>query len=244
MEQYINITRQTTIEQPEDIVSGEEFKYDEHSHPRSVMTLRGSNGVPYPYLVNSIIRIMIDGDGLHPFTRLPLSQLTKDRAILFSRCIQEFPDYKLDPGKSVDLYNRWINSYNPDSSLSAREKTLLFLEAQCFLQPEDLTAMFQSFNGKGSLNNREAAEKFLIESGKKWVLRNSSLRDTKYNKAYALTKITPTGEYTHTAIVHRIGEGFFSGVYLYRGQTTDSKFQYTASYPTIIHLLITEVILP
>jgi hypothetical protein len=241
MQEYAKIARKATIEQPEDIITAEEFKYDENAHPRSVMTLRRSNGIPYPYLVQTIIRIIIDGDNRDPVTRCQLSQLTRQRAILFSRCVHEFPDYRLDPTKTVDLYNRWINSYKPECTLSPTEKSRLQLEAQCFLQAEDLMDIFQSFSGKGSLDNRDASEQFLIDSGKKWVLRHSSLKDTEYNKAYALTQIAESGYFTHVAIVHRVGEGFFSHVALNRGDSTADSFDYFGSYPTIIHLLMAEV---
>jgi hypothetical protein len=241
MEEYTGITRQLTIQHPEDDITAEEFKYDQNSHPRSVMTLRRSNGVPYPYLVNTVVKIITIGDGCDPYTRRPLSQLVRDRAILFSRCLKEFPNYKLTPEKISDLYNRWISC--------DREDRLLELEAQCFLQAEDLISIFQSFSGKGSLNNRQEAEKFLADSGKTWVLRHSSLKDTEYDKAYALTQRvegsgqagSDTGSYVHTGIVHRVGEGFLSGVRIYRGESVDSLRHYNASFPTIVHLLTTLV---
>jgi len=241
MEEYTKVTKQMTIEESEDIITGESFEYDENAHPRSIMMIRKSNGVPCPFFVESIIKILTIGNGNNPFTRRPLSQLTRERAMLFSRCIKEFPNYKILPGSSIDLFNRWIASYRPDCSLSPREKSLLLLEAQCFLQAEDLLDIFQSFNGSGSLDNRSEAENFLKNTGKTWILRHSSLQDSEYNKAYALTRLSLNGNYIHDAIVHRIGEGFFIGLTLKRGDNVNSNFSFSAEYPSIIHLLCAEV---
>jgi hypothetical protein len=110
------------------------------------------------------------------------------------------------------------------------------LEAQCFLQMEDLMGIFQTFDGKGALTNRDGAKTFLAETGRLWVLRHSSLQDTKFERAYALTYAVGN-KIENIAIVHKIGEGFFYDVDLPRQSSVGGYFDYTKSYPTIISLL-------
>jgi len=63
-----------------------------------------------------------------------------------------------------------------------------------------------------------------------------SIKDTAYNKGYALT-IKNGNNFEHNLIIHKIGQGFFYNAEIYRGDIANDIFIYQSSYPTIIHLL-------
>jgi hypothetical protein len=134
------------------------------------------------------------------------------------------------------LYNRWINTYKTGAVDVDRTR----LEAKCFLQMEDLVGIFKKFDGKGALTNRNEAESFLSMTGCSWVLRHSSIQDTEYNKAYALTYKNNKG-FIHIAIIHKIGEGFFYNADFLRKSISKELFNYSRSYPTIVCLLEAEI---
>jgi len=238
-QEYQNYIESTTKDQI-DSVSLEEFKFDDKAHPRSVMLIRRPNGIPYPFLVQSVIQIVDQGNGRDPETREPFSQLTITRAKLYAKCQTIFPKYQLGDMDSVDLYQRWLQTYD-DPMLSKEQKEKTRLEAQCFLQAEDLLDMFQIFRGKGSALNRDDAKTFLQSSPRKWLLRNCSLQDTQYNKAFVLTMLNHDEKLIHFPIIQKVGEGFYFGCLVRRGANCDSKFNYMSVYPTIIHLLQQEI---
>jgi hypothetical protein len=225
MEIYVDMTKKKATEEKEDPISAEEL---DTSHPRAVMMLRRSNHVPYPYNTESLYALLTKGDGTDPFTRIPFHDLTRQRIIMYKESLRLFPNYVLDV---KNLYERWVRNKD-DQKVS--------LEAKVFLQAEDLVGIFQTFSGKGSMQNREEAEKFLQDTGRTWVLRSSSLIDTEYNKGYTLTqKYMDT--YSHAPIVHLIGKGFYYRVDINRGETIQNTFTYVAEYPTIIDLLTARI---
>jgi hypothetical protein len=227
MQTYSSMTQDIAIEQQFDPIMYEEFKVDENAHPRAVMTLRRNNNVPYPYMIGTVISL-IDSGNRDPFTRRPFSALAKRRARLYARCMDVFPDYKMKDLDSADLFRRWQElNQNPQGSQEEQDK--LRLEAQCFLQPEDLLSIFKAYNGKGSTENRRLS---LVDINQEhpWLLRNSSVVDTEYDKAYVLSWKKETDIY-HRLIIHRIGEGFYYAV------NGIPQGGYGGEYPTIIHLL-------
>jgi hypothetical protein len=239
MQEYIQFEQHIAKEEKEDIVTAEEFPTNNNAHPRSVMLVRRTNGLPYPFLTSTVIDIIIKGNGCDPVTRQPFSELTKQRARLYYDCLQEFPAMKISDLNAENLYKRWIGTHKSSSVMDEIvEKTRL--EAQCFLQIEDLMGLFRSFNGKGAISNRNSATAFLTSTGHTWVLRDCSLRDTKYDKAYVLT-FRNGREFEHVPIVHRIGEGFFYDVNLPRQSSVGGDFSYHESYPTVISLLEEEI---
>lgn len=206
MEYYSNVVEEKSVGNF-DPLTIEEF---DNSHPRAVMMVRRGNGIPYPINVKSVMDIITRGNNQDPFTREVYSENVRQRAELYYKAIKEFPVYKLN---SEDLYKRWadtlfipINPLSPKDNLS-RERTRL--EARCFLQIEDLVDFFKPFFGNGSNMNREEAVRYLKETGLSWILRNSSRKDTEYDKYYALTTNNPKVMVPHYLICHKIGEGFF-----------------------------------
>jgi len=96
MQEYALEIKKITVENNEDIITTQEFNYDENSHPRSVMTIRRDNNIPYPYFTQSVIDIIQKGDGKDPITRKPFDDLTIQRAFLYQECMEKFPNYSLD----------------------------------------------------------------------------------------------------------------------------------------------------
>jgi hypothetical protein len=239
MQEYIQIEQAIAKEEKEDIVTAEEFPTDSEAHPRSVILVRRTNGLPYPFLTSTLVNVINMGNGLDPVTRQPFSELTKQRVQLYHNCLLEFPDVKIKDLNIVDLFRKWIDTHK-SRTVSNDAVMRTRLHAQCFLQMEDLLGIFRSFNGKGALTNRSSAAEFLTSTGRSWVLRDCSLQDTKYDKAYALTYRNGR-ETNHVPIVHRIGEGFFYDVNLPRQTSVGGYFPYSRSYPTIICLLEEEI---
>jgi hypothetical protein len=234
MNVYSSFTESRTTEEATDVVTLEEFKYGEHAHPRAVITIRRTNGVPYPFMVSTVMNIINHGDGKDPSTRVPFTVMDRRRALLYNRALTEFPDYTRDGLNTTDLYERWVSIHKPDCEL---DKEKVRLEAQCFLQPEDLIGIFNNFHGSGSMLNRQEAVNALTENTT-WILRKSSIQDTQYDKAYALTRIV-NGDVRHYAIIHRLGEGFYFNAYgISRGDLASNQItDHHGFYPTIIDLL-------
>lgn len=242
MNQYCAITRDISREQKDDFVTLQplNFVLEENGHPRSTMTIRGSNNVPQAWNVSTIISILDQGNGRHPFTRQPIPLLHQSRARLYQKCINVFPDYKLETLDVNDLFQRFMDTYKEECKLTDEEKTKVRLEAQCFLQVEDLLTIFKEYAGKGKEENRRHS---LIDLTKpdtpNWLLRNCSIQDTQYDKAYALSRLKDDGNTYHSLIIHRIGDGFYYNVDLDRNSMIPAQIpSYESSHPTIIHLLM------
>lgn len=232
MLQYAKISVRLAQQEHEDPVYAEEYNYDQDAHPRSVLTIRRSNGIPFPYLTNTVIDILTKGDGNDPFSRTPFSELTKERAFLYKLSMEKFPDIRL---RDLDVKKIFL-----DWEKDCQEKKYTFdihLKAKVFLQTEDLLTIFQQFQGKGSMLNRMSAEEYLEKNDKTWLIRNSSLIDTEYDRAYTLTIKHDTGKYTHSLIIHKIGEGVYYNAEGVRGCPIPKVFKYLSCYPSIIELI-------
>lgn len=226
-------------DEKEDIITAEQFPTSDSTHPRSIMLIRRTNRIPYPYLVTTVMDLITKGNGCDPVTRQPFSLLTRQRAELYYKSLCEFPTMKMNELNTSELYHRWINTHKSGTVITDDVRRTR-LEAECFLQIEDLLGIFESFHGKGSLLNRKSAEDFLTSTNRRWVLRHCSIEDTQYDKAYGLSYRTEK-DFFHMLIVHRIGEGFFYGVILARNTPVNKNLVYSRSYPTIITLLETEI---
>lgn len=236
MNEYVSIGQTRVIAERDDPITMEEFKYDENAHPRLVMMIRRSNGVPYPYHTTTVMELVNRGMK-DPFTQRYFSEITKERARLYLKSLEKFPTYTNRNLNTKEIMEKWL-LMKVATSLTEEQKELIRLEAQCFLQPSDLLELFEAYDGKGSMNNRQKAENEITNGVRKWVLRNSSLTDTEYNKAYVLTY--KKGDAIHNSlIIHRVGEGFYLGVsgITRNGSAGDRMESYTAVFPTIIHLL-------
>ncbi len=208
------------------------------SHPRATITLRKTNNEPHPYNLNTIIDIITKGNGCDPLTRIPFPPIVSERVFLYQRCIQLFPDYNINMLDTNVLFRRWLSTYYPNS-FTLQEIEKIRIEARCFLQAEDLVSLFKTYLGKANMENRKQAEKELENKPDGyWLLRNSSLIDSKWNKAFALSIKISNKKYKHIAIVHKIGEGLcFNCNSLSRGSGAEHILTYETIYPTIIDML-------
>jgi hypothetical protein len=242
MQSYATFTGNIAQEEHDDPVTYEEFKQTDDSHPREVMTIRRSNGVPFPYHTQTVIEL-INRNMPDPFTRQRFSELTKKRAKLYASSLEAFPDRKVGDMDTDLLFRKWIASRS-DGDLSNEEKKLIDLEAECFLQAEDLTSLFKEYDGSGSMNNRTRAvsdvgvSEYSEMNKIAWVLRKCSVSDTQYDKAYAITCMEGN-THKHHLIIHRIGEGFFyNPTGISRGDPANQLMVgYESCHPTIIDIL-------
>ena len=145
----------------------------------------------------------------------------------------KYPDLKKDDINPKEIYQNWID--NPND----KDARLL---ASAILQPSDLLAPFEKYDGKGSMKNREKATEELDQK-KSWILRYSSVynKEDKYNKAYAISLLKGEGQDVikeHYLIIHRLGSGFYYGVKnVNRGSKSIPKILEGTFYPSIIELI-------
>ena len=209
-----------------DPITLEELK--KAKHPRATIAVR-TNGILKYYYTKSIINIFKKGRGMDPFLRTKFPDIVRKRAELYDDCLKKFPDIEknFDPN---DIYERWITGHNND------------LEASALLQPSDIIKYFEKYCGTGSMENRKHAEKAL-NANNTWLLRFSSIKSDKYNKAYVLSQYQGPDTYTHYLIIHKMGIGFYYNVQLFRGQQIPDKLEdeNIKMYPSIIELIKKEV---
>lgn len=230
MQEYSEINKKLTSEEKVDPVTLEYFQ-DIDDHPRKTISIRRSNNRPYPYLTSTIYNIINSGNARDPVTREPLTDLTKQRVLIYYKGLTKFPDFKLNKDTLSLLFKKWeknLTENYPDPNTK--------LEAQCFLQIQDLVDMFFEFNCKGSLKNREETEKYLQDSGTKWILRYGSFQDTEFNKGYVFSYIDKKG-YHHLPILHKIGDGFYLNAITERKQLLTDDLQSNLSFPTIVDVI-------
>lgn len=203
-------------------------------HPCSqiVLNSNANPNISVTYLTTELYKIK---DEINPVTKLPFTPIIKDKIELYYNCLEKFPNYNIDKLDCKELFNRWLDTFHYNEKYNDKEKELINIEARCFLQPEDLIEIFHSFN-ETSLGIREEAEKYLRESGRNWILRNSSLVDTPTSKGYALTILYGNKSYSFP-IVYKLNEGFYYNVSLCRGESTDKPFTFSSCYVAIIDLL-------
>ena len=251
MNEYVIIGQARTITEHDDPITMEEFKYDGNAHPRNVMMIRRSNGIPYPYFTTTVAEL-ISRDMRDPFTNQPFSAITKQRAKLYLKSLETFPDYTNATLNTEEILKKWLSIHDAACTFTNEQKELICLEAHCFLQPSDLLGLFKPYEGQGSMDNRQKAVDELVAgdaTARKWILRNSSIHDTTYNKAYVLTykednyETPEAPKVFHELIIHHVGEGFYFGVsgFVRNGNASDPIVGYKAVYPTIIQLLESQV---
>jgi hypothetical protein len=150
--------------------------------------------------------------------------LIREKARLLCEYFAQNPDASYEVSKK-DVYENW----KLDRKAS--------LQAKCFLEPEDIKDLFQSFDGRGSPNNRAKAIEHLKRTGKKYVLRYCSLKDTDYYKAYSLTLALNNDMFEHYAIVYCVGDGYYFGVKAISGNNVVTAHSAIKSYSNIVDLL-------
>jgi hypothetical protein len=184
-------------------------------HPRCSMSILRTNDKPYYYNTETLFRIITSGDKKDPFTRQPIKDLDIYRIHLYHQSLILFPDITIQTLNIKQVYNDWIS--NPD------DKTCR-IKAEAFLQPSDIIGLFRAYDGNGSGLNRQQAEKELTEKPvRSWILRNVSIKNTKYISRYGISiKTSRKNKFSHLLILHKFGSGFHVA---------------NNSFPTIIDLI-------
>jgi len=239
MELYCTKSRKVAGINKKDFLTNVQLLLTSNDHPRGSINIRYEDGHIASYNLDTIASLILDNLP-DPYTQKPFRSIDIDRAFIYIQSMHEFPDYKIENNNTIDLFDRWINSYTSQTNVESEDIKKVRLEARCFLQAEDLTAIFRKYCGNGNLENRTKAEQEL--SGcpiGSWLIRNSSIVETEYDKPLVITIKTATG-YNHVPIVHKIGIGFYKidGNSVERGQSISiAKILPDCEKPTIIDLL-------
>lgn len=235
--EYISIHQHIAQEEGKDPITWDELELlKENPHPRGMITIRRSNNKPYPYNVDSFIKLT-ETQARDPFTRQPFRSVDIMRAKLYKECMEKFPNYDMTNRNLLEIFQRWKDTYSSECKLDTNTKYLYQLEARGFLQIEDVTNMFKEYFGKGSMENRQKACDELNDKPKgTWFLRNSSITGDEHNIAYVLS-VKDVDIAGHYVIIHRIGAGFFVDVAIGRGSSCVNDTQCEIILPCFIDVL-------
>lgn len=206
----------------------------DHSHPRSIITLY--NGFNYftkidheisSFNAKSLYEMILHNKKFNPMTREPFDKNQITRIKWYKQCLELYPTISHeDIADYKQLIQNWL--LHPLDSGDHTSK------AQYFVTYDQIIDFF----GFKEINTREKAEEyFILNPDKTWVIRKSSLTDTKYNQFFVIM-IKKDGLVNNHLFVHRQGYGI-CGVKGDRNATISEveliKDQY---YTNIIDLLI------
>lgn len=187
-----------------DFLTDQQLNILSSKNPRGSINLRYNDDQIVSYNLNTLIDLISKGLP-DPYTKQPFTKNSIRRICLYIEGLKNFPNYKLN---TIDLFNRWIETYS-DNQLEKSIIEKIRLEARCFLQVEDLRQIFQKYCGNGHLINREFAEAQLKDQSEgSWLIRESSIIESMYDKPKVITIKTAQG-YRHQPFIHKIGIGFF-----------------------------------
>lgn len=206
----------------------------DHTHPRGIITLyngfSSSEKKDYElskFNVESLLKMIETGKKFNPTTREPFDINQLKRINWYGLCKTYFPDITYE---DISDYNKIIANWLL-SPLENNENTLM---AQYFITYEQMIEYF----GFKCLDTREKAIDYFTEHpDKNWVIRKSSITDTKYNQFFVvMTKKYNT--FNNYLYVHRQGYGICNADSPRFGDITMVK---TGSeyYTNIVDLLIT-----
>lgn len=179
------------------------------SHPRMIITF--NNG--YDYLrkkdyklsflfLSSVLEMIKKNQLFDPLTNQAFSPNQIKRINWYKLCLEMFPDVTY---KSVSDYKKIID----DWLVSPLEETLATNMARFFVTYDQII----DYYGFTDVNSREKAEVYFSEHpDKTWVIRKSSIKDTKYNQFFVLMikhKIEDVDQvkYNNHLYLHRQGYG-------------------------------------
>lgn len=177
-----------------------------HSHPRSIITLyNGFDPVVKKdyelssFNVDSLMRLIEHGKKFNPATREVFDLEQLKRIKWYADGLKMFPDIKYeDIADYKSIIRNWL--------LDPMEDNINTNMARYFVTYEQIIDYF-NFN---DIETREKAEIYLNSNpDKNWIIRKSSIIDTKYNQFFVLmTKhFTNFRNFRNTPFVHRQGYG-------------------------------------
>jgi hypothetical protein len=223
---YAQFTEQGIEAAETGAISFEDFK----DHPRGSIGVRYAEQKMRYYDVDTLKK-MIDLGQADPFTRQPFSVQLKERVKFYNTCHVSYPDHKsVDKN---DLFNKWMDTFDPQSILTLQEKNVIRNKAHCFLTLDDFNTVFKNYDVEAikiENNLDEKAARLMIRKRAiddlknskvgSWLIRPSSIihkytkvdedgkEVTLFTKVLVLTYKTDVG-IKHILIVHRQGVGYF-----------------------------------
>lgn len=249
MNTYTNSTTSIAYSNKVDVLSKKDLTCLQLDHPRSSINIRDGDKFS-SFNLNTVASLLLQGKP-NPSTGQPFRKIDIERITMYIESCTIFPGYSLSSLDTRDLYNRWIQTFDKDLNLEnpdvfeSVKKTRL--EARCFLQAEDLVEIFRAYCGKGSLDNRIKAQAELCDKPiGSWLIRNTSLKETKYDKPMVITiHIGGESQFMHKIIIHKIGQGFYlgtsnksDGTKVCRGDSAkDIILDTVSAQPTIIDMI-------
>lgn len=206
----------------------------DHSHPRSIITLyNGFNKeTNQDYEISSfntrgIYEMLTHNKKFNPLTREGFDKNQIKRIHWYKKCLDAYPT--ITPNDISDyrqIIQNWLITPLETNEYSEKAKYFITYEQ-----------IIDFFNFK-VINSREKAEEYFSEhTACSWVIRKSSISDTKYNQFFVIMK--KHGEiYENYLYVHRQGYGITrvdSSRYADISSVIMDKSEY---YTNIIDLLI------
>lgn len=206
------------------------------SHPRKVITLYNgfSPDTKEDYELScfntlSIIEMISRGKQFNPITRIPFDKNQLKRIEWYKHCLDMFPEINtediLDYKK---LLSEWLKS--------PLEENIATNMARFFTIYNQVINFF----GFNDIDSREKAEEYLrLNPDKTWVIRKSSVKDTRYNQFFVIMTKTTNPEYPfkNYLFVHRQGYGICD-VDATRNADIASVSLMTSYYTNVVDLLI------
>lgn len=206
----------------------------DHSHPRGIITLY--NGFNYTTKIDyeissfnakSLYEMILHDKKFNPMTREPFDENQINRINWYKKCLELYPTITHEDIKDYkQLIQNWL--LNPLETSEHTEK------AKYFVTYDQIIDFFEF----KEIDTREKAEEYFgCNPDKNWVIRKSSVIDTKYNQFFVI--MTKNDELINNYLfVHRQGYGI-CGVMADRYATiTDVVLKKNQYYTNIVDLLI------
>jgi hypothetical protein len=207
----------------------------DHSHPRSVITINNGcnldtkkdNELSY-FNTRSIIDMVAHGKYFNPTTREIFDDNQLKRINWYKQCLEMFSDIK---SEDIADYQRIIS----DWLLSPLEDNVNTHKARYFATYDQIIEYF----GFKEINSREKAEEYFLENPTKtWVIRKSSVTDTKYNQFFVMM-IKTVSSFNNYLYVHRQGYGVCRVDASRNADITTAILRRAEYYTNIVDLLLT-----
>lgn len=206
----------------------------DHSHPRSIITLY--NGFNYftkidheisSFNVKSLYEMILHDKKFNPMTREPFDENQISRIKWYKQCLELYPSITYeDIADHKRLIHNWL--LNP---LALGDHTA---KAQYFVTYDQIIDFF----GFKEIDSREKAEEYFIRNpDKTWVIRKSSVVDTKYNQFFVIMTKN-NGISCNYLYVHRQGYGVCAVKGDRNATISEVELKKDQYYTNIIDLLI------
>ena len=210
------------------------FEELDHSHPRGIITLyNGFNPVTKKdheisyFNTKSIVDMVSHSKTFNPTTRVQFNLNQLSRIEWYNKCLTLFPDVKSeDVEDHTKLIYNWL--------ISPLEEGVNTYMARYFVTYDQIIDYF----GFKEIDSREKAEEyFRTHADKNWLIRKSSVTDTKYNQFFVIMTRTSAG-FNNYLYVHRQGYGICGADATRHSDISTVELSDFEYYTNIVDLLI------